>query len=279
VKAAHDAAAAARVRKLEKPTISAWAVNQLYWRDRETFDALVQAGDRLRAAQRKLLMGGANTQLAELTQAREAAIAAAIGRAADFLREGGSDANQATRQRIGMTLDVIATEGGKASTPWGRWTEDLAPTGFGALAGLVPESSTPLRLVKTPADDAKPARASPTRDARPEKPSAASLASERTAKVNRARAELAQAESELRVRRGEAERAAAGERDAADRQAAARADLDDARRRLVEATRRAEAAEAAREEARSRSRAAAAAIKDAERAVAAARRGVEKAAT
>src|SRR5688572_19212665 len=44
-----DAAAAAAIGKLAKPSVSAWAVNRL-WRDaRKEFDALFAAGDQLRA--------------------------------------------------------------------------------------------------------------------------------------------------------------------------------------------------------------------------------------
>lgn len=51
LKAAGRADAASRVKALPKPPLSAWAVNQLYWRHRTAFDALLAAGDRLRRAQ------------------------------------------------------------------------------------------------------------------------------------------------------------------------------------------------------------------------------------
>ena len=37
---------AARVKALAKPSISAWAVNQLYWHHREAFDQLIDSGER-----------------------------------------------------------------------------------------------------------------------------------------------------------------------------------------------------------------------------------------
>src|SRR5207253_11110920 len=39
------------VKALAKPSISAWTVNQLYWRQRESFDQLIATGRRLRQAQ------------------------------------------------------------------------------------------------------------------------------------------------------------------------------------------------------------------------------------
>ena len=45
------AADADRVKLLPKPSISAWAVNQLYWQHREAFDRLIATGQRFHKAQ------------------------------------------------------------------------------------------------------------------------------------------------------------------------------------------------------------------------------------
>ena len=42
---------AARVKALGKPSIAAWAVNQLYWNHREEFDQLIASGERFHKAQ------------------------------------------------------------------------------------------------------------------------------------------------------------------------------------------------------------------------------------
>jgi hypothetical protein len=39
------------VKALVKPSITACAVNQLYWKHREAFDRLIATGERLRRAQ------------------------------------------------------------------------------------------------------------------------------------------------------------------------------------------------------------------------------------
>ena len=39
------------VKTLVKPSISAWAVNQLYWKHRDAFDELIATGERFRKAQ------------------------------------------------------------------------------------------------------------------------------------------------------------------------------------------------------------------------------------
>ena len=41
---------AATVKSLEKPNAPAWAVNQLYWTRRKTFDRLMDAATKLRAS-------------------------------------------------------------------------------------------------------------------------------------------------------------------------------------------------------------------------------------
>ncbi|HZC99735.1 MAG TPA: hypothetical protein VFA46_05945, partial [Actinomycetes bacterium] len=52
-----DRAAAERVRRLRRPTVAAWAVNQVARRRPELVAELVEAGDRLRQAQRRALSG------------------------------------------------------------------------------------------------------------------------------------------------------------------------------------------------------------------------------
>ena len=48
LKAAGHKEAASKLAKLERPPISAWAVNQLYWRERKAFDALLATAESWR---------------------------------------------------------------------------------------------------------------------------------------------------------------------------------------------------------------------------------------
>src|SRR5215471_16158345 len=50
-------AEANETKALIKPSVSAWVVNQLFWRHREAFDRLLEAGNRLRHAQASPLTG------------------------------------------------------------------------------------------------------------------------------------------------------------------------------------------------------------------------------
>ena len=43
------------IKTLEKPSIPAWGVNQLYWRDRRTYEKLLRTSERVRAAHQQAL--------------------------------------------------------------------------------------------------------------------------------------------------------------------------------------------------------------------------------
>ena len=49
LKAAGDKEGAARLLKLKRPTLSVWAVNQLWWRERDSFEALLANARRMSA--------------------------------------------------------------------------------------------------------------------------------------------------------------------------------------------------------------------------------------
>ena len=44
-------------KKLEKPSLAAWAVNQLYWRQRQIYDELIKTSGQVRTAHKQLLAG------------------------------------------------------------------------------------------------------------------------------------------------------------------------------------------------------------------------------
>src|SRR4051812_40580815 len=71
----------AAVRRLQKPNLPAWAVNQLYWQDRAAYNALMASAERRRAVQLGML-AGKSADLAEV----EADYARARKSAADRVR-------------------------------------------------------------------------------------------------------------------------------------------------------------------------------------------------
>jgi chemotaxis protein histidine kinase CheA len=134
--AARNALAKARgadgadIKTLEKPTLPAWAVNQVYWHDRATFDALVKASTAMRHAHVQVI-SGRNADVASAEQAHNAAIKAALQSARAQIEKAGEKATPATIDAITETLQAFPTD----DTP-GRLTKPLKPMGFGALMGM-----------------------------------------------------------------------------------------------------------------------------------------------
>src|SRR5688572_6586270 len=67
----------AEIRALAKPTLPAWAVNQLYWEKRPVYDELIERADDLRATHGAALRGR-RTDLRGVSQAHEEAVEAAL---------------------------------------------------------------------------------------------------------------------------------------------------------------------------------------------------------
>jgi hypothetical protein len=145
---AGEAEASARVKALAKPSAAAWALNQVYWRARDDYGRMIAAGDRLRALQQQMLAGRA-ADPREAMQERQAAVRTVVERALGFLAEAGQPATDATRQRVTVTADALATWGShpQGYVP-GYLERELEPPGFDALASL---GAPALRLVKSAA--------------------------------------------------------------------------------------------------------------------------------
>lgn len=125
---------AGEAKALPKPSASAWVVNQLYWRHRELFDRLVEAGERLRRTQAAQLTGDA-------VNARREVLTELARLAADILRDGGHNATRDLMRRVTSTLEALSSYGSLPGAPVaGRLTDDLEPPGFEAVAGFLPKS-------------------------------------------------------------------------------------------------------------------------------------------
>jgi hypothetical protein len=129
---------AASVKGLAKPPVSAWAVNQLYWKHREPFERLLAAGDRFRSAQASQLRGKGG-ELKEPLEARRVALSELSQQAGALLREAGHTPSPDLMRRVTTTLEALATYGSRdAMAAAGRLTNDIDPPGFEALTSLVP---------------------------------------------------------------------------------------------------------------------------------------------
>jgi hypothetical protein len=148
--------AALRVQAMAKPPLSAWAVNQLYWRSRGEFDALMKAGRELRQAQQASLRGRAS-DVREADRARDRALASALHRTLALLAEGGHAVTPAMRVRIATNLEALAAYGGApVDTVPGRMTADLDAPGFDVFQAMAPP---PHRAPAKPVQPRAPKRA------------------------------------------------------------------------------------------------------------------------
>lgn len=200
LKSGGDKPGAARLAKLGRPTIAAWAVNQLYWQARDTFDELFAAGQRLRAGDR----GAAGARREAMAKLRSCAIA--------ILGDSGHPAPEATLRRLANSLSALAAAGGFDPDPPGALAGDretlgfditglvVPETGFDSDEGAVePEAAPPMKTEMTPAKVEPPAsKAARAREL-------AEAKQRREAEEARAREELQRAEQE---RRRQAEAAA-----------------------------------------------------------------------
>jgi hypothetical protein len=220
----------ARVRALAKPSVPAWIVNQLYWQDRKTWDALVSAAENARKVNRAVL-GGKSGDVRAANAVHDEAIDAAFKSALALLAGSGHPATDATRQAIAGTLRALPGD-----EPSGRLAKPIQQIGFGALAGVTVAASPRVHEASKrpePSEDAKAARERTLRK-QAEAAAAQELKDAETA-VRREAFENARLEREARRAEAAVEKA----REAMER---ATADLDRAEKDAREATRASRAA-------------------------------------
>jgi hypothetical protein len=132
---------AARVKALAKPSISAWAVNQLYWNHREAFDRLIAAGERFHKAQTSRASGKA-TDMREALDARRAALTQLSDLSTSLLQDAGHNPSLDIVRRVTTTLEGMSayaqSSDGRYSEGPGRLTHDVDPPGFESFGSFVP---------------------------------------------------------------------------------------------------------------------------------------------
>ena len=129
---------AANVKALGKPSVSAWAVNQLYWNHRESFDKLIASGERFHKAQASRT-GAKVAEMRVALDARREALTKLSDLAAQILRDGGHNPSPDTVHRITTTLEGISAYTSRDDGPrLGRLTHDVDPPGFESFGSFVP---------------------------------------------------------------------------------------------------------------------------------------------
>jgi hypothetical protein len=209
-------AARERVRKLSKPAAVPWTVNQLYWRDRALFDRLMKAGAALRKAQVDAIEGR-RADVATATAAHREALTAALSRAESL---AAAQSVHAAAEPLARMLEAASTAAELPELP-GRFTAVVRPSGFEAMAGVVPSGrklvvAAPGRAATKTKDER---HASLEADRRRREHEAAVNAARRAVsdaeaaesralmRLNAARDQLAERESALREARAEVKKA------------------------------------------------------------------------
>jgi hypothetical protein len=240
-----DRAGSDLVKALRRPTVAAWAVNQLPRRRPGLVDELLDAGAALRAAQRAALSGSGRGDLRDATDRRRAAVAGLVEEATDMFHESGRNPGPHA-DAIRSTLEAASVDEAAGDlVRSGRLTKETEPpSGLGDISPfeVLPGGRAGLggEAVRGEAQPEEPAarRLRERMEARVAKAEETSAAARETAVESRREADAAQQEvdrleRELRTARHRAERAskaatvAEGRAEEAERaRSRAQADLD-----------------------------------------------------
>jgi hypothetical protein len=218
-----DRDAAAEVKKLRKPSVSAWALNQVTFSEPEAVERLIEAGQGLREAQQRLLEQGERGALREAVTREREAVEEVVALAEQHLREGGHPLGATVEGKLRDTAHAGALDDEVAGElRSGRLVHERVVSDLG-LAGAQAPGQRPVR------------RHAP-------RPPRLSARETRKLEALRRRVEQAQrARDEARADLRDAEREAKEARHAAER---AERKLERARAKAKEAIRRAEELEA-----------------------------------
>jgi hypothetical protein len=207
---AGDPKSSAQLAKLKKPTVAAWALNQLARRRRRDVDLLLDAGHRLRQAQEGVVRGADRVSFEQAQKTERDALRRLTQEAGKLL--GG--ASPAVLGQISNTLRAAAvSEAGRELLARGRFTTPLESEGFDLL-GALPVSAA----------------------ARPKKQAREKKANDELLKL---RARLRELEKELRAAERKAEKSKADWKDSERAAESARVALASAQREVTQAERRA----------------------------------------
>jgi hypothetical protein len=146
---------AAEVSTLRKPSVAAWAVNQLVRTQARSIDALFDAGDALRKAQEDLLAGrGDSGALRKAVDAERSALDVLTARARGLLSSEGHELGAAKLEQVSETLHAAALDDGAREQVRGACLErELRHIGLGAMAPAVPRTGNSRSAAKPRTSD------------------------------------------------------------------------------------------------------------------------------
>ena len=128
------------VKALVKPSVSAWAVNQLYWNHREAFDRLIASGEHFHKAQTSR-HGAKLADMRTAMDARREELTRLSDLATSLLQDAGHSPSLDIIRRITTTLEGMSAYASRSDGPRpGRLTHDVDPPGFESLASFIPSA-------------------------------------------------------------------------------------------------------------------------------------------
>lgn len=193
-----DREGAEGVKELRKPSVAAWAVNQLARHEKMRLRSLFTAGERLRAAHEELLGGGSAEPLERARDDERNAIGELAGAAGTILEDAGHPPTEAMLDRVRDTLHAaVVDESVGERVRAGRLEKEERATGFG-FATL--PAGKPVKR--------KASARAPDRERRErERKAAREQVLDAEESLREARRRVAEAEKEAKVRARELERA------------------------------------------------------------------------
>jgi hypothetical protein len=187
---------AAEVAKLRKPSVAAWAVNQLVRTQARELKSLYKAGDALERAQAKVLAGrAAPASLRAAVDAERAAVGELLSRARGLLSAEGHELSPAGLEQVSETLHAAALDPeARALVGDGCLTRELRHIGLGGTpVESGPGARAAPRRAKAPPAAPKPRKATPKLKPKPT-PAARRAEADARRRLERADGQLAAAE-------------------------------------------------------------------------------------
>jgi hypothetical protein len=227
---------AAEVKALRKPTVPAWALNQVARQRPDEVSDLIDAGRQVREAQDELLAGGDRKALDSAGSTQRELVRALVRAAMEAGKQGGIATGAAFEEKVGATLRAAAADD---------------EVGSQLVAGRLEREQEAVGLLGFEAGPAAPARRAPKKrpekkkttkkgDAGPDREAAAEKRRTEARERKRLKALETASKAEQRARRAAeaAEQATAKERATAERAlerlSKAEADEESARAKLEE---------------------------------------------
>jgi hypothetical protein len=191
---------AAAVAGLKKPSVAAWAVNQLVRTQGAGLAELFDAGDALRAAQSDVLAGrGDSDDMRAATERERNVVDALIDTARGLLSSDGHELSATILERVADTLHAAALgDDARRAISEGRLEKELRHVGLGVDAAFAVPATPPAKRGR--GRGTAPAAAPPTR--KPNTPAPATPKPDARAAAK----ERAEARRAARVAEGDARR-------------------------------------------------------------------------